>query len=151
MATHLLTVLCTKASVDQSSNNLSLFDIVEELSITVADKVPSAKDKVLIPVTMDVVVVTFRSDPSKPEMARGRLLLLMPDKTKTLGAEFEIKLVDHQRMRNIVHMSALPVNEPGIYYFVVEFSQQGSNEWSEVYRLPVNIKLEAAKQPTAKH
>ena len=135
MAEHLWTVLCQKAVIDQTSNAVSLVEVVEELAIS-----PLAEDKsVSIPVSFDLVTLTIRSEPEKPESLAGRMALETPKGAKLAGGQFEIDLTKTLRHRSKMHMTTLPLVGAGTYYLIIEYNDEKKGGWRVVSRLPLEI------------
>ncbi len=142
MAEHLWTVLCSKAVIDQDTNNVSLIEIVEELTLS-----PLAGDKmVTLPVSFELVTLVKRSEPDQPESLMGQVSLLTPKGNKQLSAQFEINLSEKPRLRTRMRMSALPLEGPGVYHFLIEFLDKATDKWSEAYRLPLDVHYEQKEE-----
>ena len=113
MPTHLWTIFCTRASTDSATNNISLFEIIEQIGLPRADieKIPEAKDQpIAINVSGDLVTVFVRDDFETPEDDReGRIIIESPDKTPLGGGEFRIDLNSAPRTRNTSRIPALAI------------------------------------------
>jgi hypothetical protein len=137
MAEHLWTVLCTKASIDSTTNNLSLFEVIEELAISSFPENQTA----LIALSADLATLCIRSKLDTPEKAQGRTTVIGPSGRELGTGLFEIDLSTHPRCRSITRFNALPVEGPGEYYFVIAFSDNGTS-WREVARVPLFVKID---------
>ena len=135
MAEHLWTVLCSKAVFDKDTNNVSLIEIIEELAVSPLPE----QEKITLPISLELVMLTMRSEPDQPESVAGQLSLLTPEGNKLPSGRFEIDLSEKLRHRTRMRMSTLPLEGPGLYHFLIEFLDKETDKWSEVYRLPLNI------------
>ena len=136
MARHIWTILCSKASIDQQTNNISIFDVIERLTIAGAPHDAT----IALPIQANLVVLWMRSEYTTPEAAVGRFTLVAPNRTTLGGGQFEINLGDpHIRARNIMRMNSLPLQGPGVYNFVIELQDPENNTWSVVATLPLEV------------
>lgn len=144
--------LCKNASVDQQSNNISLFNIIEELTInksplgtSIAKRLASFPEKMQINGEFTLVIHVERN----PEI-----------KTKDFEPSMEIKFTNPQdanfatiteiplkfkegenRLRTIISIGALFVKDPGVYNLVVSVRETKSDTFSEGVRVPVEVKI----------
>src|SRR5262245_52540306 len=107
MAKMVWAVLCTKASIDMNSNNVSLFEVLEQVQRSPSLPLPAeaAKDRtIVVPIQADFAVSTMRSDFAVPEEGQGRFHLVSPDGQRLAGGEFKLELKEHRRCRTIARM-----------------------------------------------
>ena len=135
MARHVWTILCTKASIDSRSNNISLFEVVDQLNVVG----PPQDERVEIPARFDLVTQWTRSDPEEPERVTGRISLRLPNGDMVGGSEFEINLSESLRHRNVISISSLPIHGPGDYRFVIDYRPASGGDWEATYQLPLQI------------
>ena len=129
-------VLCSKTTIDQRSNNISLLEVIEQLNV---EKGPPDQD-ITVPVSWELAILSTRTDPRSPEQQVGRVTIQMPSGRSVEVAQIEIKMTgDHRRIRNTIQSNALPLHGPGIYEFVLEYKEPTGPEWREVGRFPLEI------------
>ena len=136
MAQHLWTVLCTNSSIDQTTNNVSLFGVVEQLQI--GGGAPTDQ-RIIIPAQFQLVILWMRSNLDQPEMATARFSLQSPNGEVSPGGEVQVELSTAIRSRNVITINGLPVNGPGVYKFITEIRGLDEQEWTRVHELPVQI------------
>jgi hypothetical protein len=129
MITHAWTVACNKCIVDPSTNNATLVEVLEQISVTGLVQFPA-----VAPLQVDVVTVWYRSDPARGERGTGRFRLVNPDGSSTAETEYAIDLTNHFRARSIGRLAGLPIAGPGSYFFQVELRED--QRWREVARIP---------------
>ncbi len=135
MAKHIWSILCSKALTDKNTNSVSLMEIVEQIAIS---PLPPNK-QIIVPLTLDLVTLACRSDPATPEKQMARMTLLTPSGDSVEGIRFELDLTGSVRCRATLHMDGLPLEGVGEYTFLLEFLDEESEEWTEIYRLPLEV------------
>jgi hypothetical protein len=139
MINHIWTVLCSKSITDQESNNISLLEVLEQLTI-VGPPIPS-----VVPVRFEVVTLWGRSDADQPSRGHARLLFLTPSDTVIGEHEYDIDLSVYQRYRTRTVMTGLPVQEAGRHHFRVQLRDEGETEWRDVANIPLQVLLETSE------
>lgn len=141
MAIHIWTVLCTKASIDKTSNIVSLLEVVEQMNV---GGIPEDKrdDVGVAPTRLELVSLWMRSDLDVPERKLMRFKLLQPDDSIVEGGQFEVNLTEESRLRMVVKLNNFPIKGEGIYYFITEFMPEEDGNWEEVSRLPLVVRFE---------
>ena len=134
MIDHVWTVLCSRAVVDQETNNVSIQNAIEQINI-----VGEPKPDAVIPKRFEVVTLFARSAPEVP--CRGELRLTYRSPSDEILGTFErpINLLKHERLRARMRFEGLPAGEPGRYYFDVELRNEGEDEWHRVAAIPLMI------------
>ncbi|MDO8570675.1 MAG: hypothetical protein Q7R97_03775 [Candidatus Daviesbacteria bacterium] len=148
MINHIWSVLCQKSSVDQQSNNVSLFDVFEALEVGIN---PDTNIKISdnpefnIPVQYQVVSLWTCTDNKKSE-GQIRITLVNPEGKERILVNSDLKfLIGKKRMRSINQIQGLPVNISGDYHFIVELKQE--EKFQKVADLPLEVKLNINSAP----
>lgn len=144
-------LLCKNASIDQQSNQVSLFNILEEitvnkgpLSTSVVKKPSSFPGNTQIPGEFTLVVQLEKNARQKitdfhPEM---EVKIAGPDSeiisSNILPLNFED---DKNRLRTIVGFNAFVVKNPGEYNYTVSTRSSKSETFKEGARVPVEVKI----------
>ena len=148
MIKHIWSVLCQKSSVDQQSNNVSLFDIFEALEVNI-NPVPNVERPENLEFNLSVqyqVVTLWSKIDAKNAEGQVRITLINPDNKEKILVESELKFPsDKRRMRSINQIQGLPVNKSGDYYFIVELKQK--EKFEKVAELPLEVKLNLNTKP----
>ena len=125
MASHKWTLVCTRAVVDQGTNLMSLFDLVEQMNGPRPAAAPDKKTKTLMPVRWQIVTFWSRSKPDVPERFRSVCVIRGPDGSKLYEGRQDLALTQHQNVRGIFSIAALPFKGDGPYRISV-FFENGS-------------------------
>lgn len=134
MIDHVWTVVCSRAVIDRESNNVSLQNVIEQITIRgepILDTV--------VPIPLDVVTLWVRTNTDMPGQAHTRLTFLSPSGTVLGSLESEVDLSEYERYRARTHFQALPVTEPGRYIFRIELQNEGASKWRQVAIVPLRI------------
>ena len=134
MIDHMWTICCTRAVIDSESSNMSLQNIIEQITVPKPSEPTAA-----VGLLHEVVSIWVRSDGSIPARGRGRFRLVAPSGQEVGVDEYEIDLTEVYRLRRKNRSSVFPVGEAGRYHFHVELELDGEDEWREVARVPVTV------------
>ena len=147
-------ILCQSAVIDKDSNNVSLLNIIEEITIPAEPPLieqPAGEDisQLIGPGLFDFVILWSRSDPEVAEHGLGRIRLLLPNNEPLFtSTEFEVDLTRYLRSRLRSKFPGFPTRRGeiirGIYDFVVESRSEG-DEWEERFVLPLRVALQTAE------
>jgi hypothetical protein len=146
MARHVWTVLCTKASIDRETNNVSLFDVLDKISVFGPQHAGEAA--VAVPIQFEVAILWARSVITEAETVLARLSFVAPNGQRFEGGTVTVELIgDFHRSRTFFQINGLPVIGPGVYDFVVEYQPAGVSTWAEVSRTPLEVEFASAPTP----
>jgi hypothetical protein len=135
---HIYSILCTRAVVDQVSNNLTIVEVVERLSGPAVTE-PTARGIIAIP--LDFVTLWARTNFHQGERSRARLRILGPNDADLGDAiAYAVDLEQFTRVRNMTRFAGLPFSGQGVYNLVVEM--EAGTAWQEVARYPLEISLD---------
>jgi hypothetical protein len=148
MAEHIWSVLCSKHLIEPQTNLMSLFEVVEKITIVggeerLAHSHAEGKRGFLFPVQMEVVTYWLRSNLSEPESSEGRVIVKSPEGEVVLSQEFMIDLQHEEGgYRHIVTYGVFPLSSFGTHWFVVEqrrSSKAKVPKWSREARIPLEM------------
>lgn len=134
MIDHVWTVICSRSVIDRRTNNISLQNVLEQLTVT-GDPETGA----LVPERLDAASFWTRAEPDVPCQGRMRLSFQAPSGKVFGPSELPIDLSQHERHRTQVCFRALPAEEPGRHYFYVDLQNEGQSEWHRVAAIPLTI------------
>lgn len=135
MSRHIYSLLCSKLSIDQKTNTISIFEVLERLEFTLGGTkvIPEG-----VPFTATFLSMWARSDQLTPEKHKQRLRLLSPN-GKDLGTfEMEVDLTEFPRARTFAEVHGLKLDGQGWYEWQLE-AQQELGQWIEVARFPLEV------------
>ena len=134
MIDHVWSVLCSNGVIDIETNNVSLHNVIEQISVQGPPE-PNAR----IPIQLDILSFLVRSDPEIPARKDLRISFRFPSgKVDRLGTA-DINLLQHERFRARARLQGIPANEPGRHYFLIELQGEGEDEWNQVAAIPLTL------------
>jgi hypothetical protein len=148
MARHVWSVLCSKSIEDKATNNLTLFEVLEQVTLNAlpgADPLAQVEQSraqgktPLVPIPFELVTLFARSNIFASEAAHCRVRLFAPS-GEELG-EPEARAMDlhrFQRYRGRAQFDALPFAGFGRYEFAVELNS-GDSGWQQVAKVPLDV------------
>ncbi len=146
MIEHVWSVLCAQAVVDKTTNNISLFNVIEQLQISVSQPLPEGTQSVPFP--HNIVSTWQRADYEVPAETRARIRLKGPTREYEGQAPFEVNIQeeDIHRRRTVVSLTHIPLSGPGLYHFIIEQEDQSTDGWVQVAKLPLEVRLTSAEE-----
>lgn len=148
---HRSAILCQTAIVDQRSHNISLINVIDQLTLdgyrTLSKSKDQSKNKgVLVPISAHFVVYSHRSIPNQPESGRGQILIKGPNGKEIDRTPFEVDLTEYRRTRIIVHFGVFPCVGAGTYQLEVHYQDVDSEDWDVVDSVPLDVLVDAEAQ-----
>jgi hypothetical protein len=142
---HIWTVPCRFSIRDGDTNNVSLIEVFEEVSVPIASAPPP--DNQFVPAVFDVVTLWARELDEQPEMGFGRMSLMTPSGGMVLDQSFTIDLQAFNRYRSVVRVQGFSVQDSGRYQIQIERKSKDANPWEPVASVPLWVTV--LRQPTS--
>jgi len=145
---HIWSLLCSRCVTDKVSNNVSLFEVLEEIHLPpgVAEK-KGGGIEVIAPMPADWVTLWARSKKEEPETVLVKDTILSPS-GKILGEkEYSINLQENSRSRAIRRVPLPPSDKSGVYRFRTQVKDEEQKSWRRVSEIPVEV---SADKPSNK-
>jgi hypothetical protein len=143
---HIWTILCSSSSIDSQTNNVSLYNVVEEVGFQLQPtngQQVNFSEKKGVPFNMEVVSLWKRTN-QENLVADAKIELLDPSNQKMQEALYKLEFKpQHQRMRSIIKMNGITITGQGEYNFSILLKEEGSDNFKEVARTPIVIKITA--------
>ncbi len=137
MIDHVWSVLCRRSSIDRETNNISLFDVVEQLQLFEGSEVPSS-----VAGPFEIVSLWTRS--AEPTRGEAQISLRGPSGRLLIPPLLqEIDLREARRLRARQRLSLIPIEGSGVHVFSIERRLHGRERWDEVATIPVDVVLRA--------
>ena len=137
-------LLSENVIVNERTNNVSLVEVIEELTIPAqpphGTDVTGQEPNTLYNSWLSILFA--RSDPQVSEMGHSQARMVTPSGREAVFLDINVDLTQHPRSRSMVRMNSfpLPLSEEGEYAFKVEImSDQGASE--EAFELPLRINI----------
>lgn len=142
------TLVSISSSIDRDNNTLSLFDILEELTVQVSGTMP---EQAVVPVNHTLMSVWSREDTSKPMSLKFKILLRDSHGKILHENEAEIKLAEgNKNARFRAQLNGFPVTSEGQYRYEVislEPEKTGGKELVNTVNIEVHFAQQAVKSP----
>ena len=139
MISHVWSVFCSHAIVDELTNNVSLINVIERLQLDPGD---DAVFPLFIPIECSFVTLWARLELDTPSRGIARFSLIGPNKEELGQWKSQIDLTAHPRLRNRAQFNSLRIGGAGIHFWIVECATlEAPDTWAEVARLPLQITL----------
>ncbi len=143
---HVWSLICSSSSIDSETNNLSLYNVIERITVTVSstvvEKAKADNSKgLLTPIDFEVVSRFRKKTESKTTTFDIRLRLLSPD-SRILMTSVEQRIAMREGIRNMRvrnRFNALPVEKSGDYIIIIDVKEIEETHYNEVGRIPLEI------------
>lgn len=153
MAEHVWSVLCDRSVIDKSSNQVSLLNVVESLTLFVdKDELEKLRrseadqgERPAFRRRLHFVTWWVRSDLDTPETVAIRVVLNSPKGERGDAAHATVDLSEHSSYRIQMAIDGLRYFGEGRYWLAVE-EQHGPDEWREVARVPLRLSVSEATE-----
>jgi hypothetical protein len=139
---YLRAILCVKSIVEAGSNNISLIELIEE--ITIGLKEPLTKNKPLgLPLGFELVSFWTKDKDANDSQIDLKLEAIDP-KGKVLNSHNGIFTFpkDKQSMRFIFKIAGFNVTESGVYIFRLSYKEHGETVYKIVEKTPLILTLQ---------
>ena len=147
---HIWSVLCHRSVGDSGSNNVSLFDVFEQISITlkpVGDNKLAKLPEEPKAFPHDYVLVSLWSREKNASLVgdlKAEVRVELNDPTGKKINEFDFPAVipaNTKRLRSNTGIGNLFVTTPGIYWFNVKVKNSDQKDYQLVAELPLEVLL----------
>jgi hypothetical protein len=141
MIEHVWTVLCARSVIDQETNNISLFEVLEQLNLQMS---PPSADAFTVPMSFEVVTLWSRGSDGQPARGRARVVTIGVSGSRREAQPYDIDLTTFQRIRNRTRFMGFEVQRAGRMEFGIELQGEDAEPWRRVATVPLVIVFEAA-------
>jgi hypothetical protein len=142
MIEHVWSIICKESKLDADTNQISIFDVYERITIdaTPAPNVDVEKlDKYVFPVPHEITSTFYRDKAEGLETAEMRIRQLSPQGEELSSHLQPLQLGPGQtRLRTRVKSPALVVKSSGIYTFEISLGT-GNGRFTKVAEIPLDI------------
>jgi hypothetical protein len=141
-------LICANASIDMASNQLSLFNVIDEVTITPSTqplpKLP--QDGIIAALNHEFVSLWSRDlkNIEDPLKIAAKFKFLDPENTLIQEQDIEIVFdVKKENVRLIIKLNAIKVKIPGVYKYQIEITDK--NMEPLMINTPFRIKIDKIK------
>ena len=143
MIKHVWTVVCSNTVIDINTNNISFYNVIEQLNIA-----ESPKPKGVLPIHLELVTLWIRDDTNAPVKGESRVSFVNPSGEKHFAATPPVDLSEKERVRNLLRFDGIPVETSGRYYFLVEV--RSNDKWIEAASVPLTVNFSSSRSEEQK-
>ncbi len=147
-------LLCQSASVDQQTNAVSVFNVLEELTLSTtpidATKPPTSIETMDFPAKTQVntkytMVVQTEREPgvNRDAQVTMRLAITDPAGETLVSHEFPVSFgfMDKTRARAIINFENMLVTKTGRYTYTISTKSAGEKDFQEQYSTALDVKI----------
>ena len=132
-------VLCQSSSVDRETNNVSLFNVFEEVRVQAPpEPATPALPYGAVTSALEFIALFRRSDINSGERLSGRFRIQTPLGTGSDPLPIEIDLTSSLRHRVRIRLPALPISGEGTYLFTIE-AEGSASQWCQLCEVPLEV------------
>jgi hypothetical protein len=146
MIRHIWSALCERAVVNKDTNNVSLFEVLEEVQVSVQ----ASGEGGSAPLPMRIMWVTtwMREPVDEPQQGQARDVVVNPSGREILRREYAVDLSTVRRLRANRTIEGLPVVDSGTYWFSTQVWDARRDRWQTVGQTPLDIRLDFSGEET---
>lgn len=141
MVDHVWSVLCSRAVIDKETNNVSIQNILERVTVG-AEPEPG----LALPIEHEIITFWTRGDLESPERATMRIKYVTPSGHEFAVHQQDIDLTKHANYRTRVRSLTLRYVETGRHFFNIELKPESVEEWRRVASIPIDMRFDPSLQ-----
>jgi hypothetical protein len=136
MIEHIWTILCSRSIIDSETNNVSIQDVIEQISINA-----QPTENGFLPFPLELITLWGRKESDEAVQGMERISFVTPSGKETIISEARIDLTKAERHRHRVRFPGLPLDQAGRYYFRVDFKENGE-EYRDMAAIPLAVQFQ---------
>jgi hypothetical protein len=141
---HIWSVLCKKASIDSQTNSMSLFDVIDKLTIkqNTAQQMPNEVPSEFV-MPLEFQLATLISNITKKEIDPEIKISLFNANNELMGeTENPLEVPKNAKsMRAVVVFDAIKIKGEGMYTFKVDMRGNKKEKYQEVAKIPLEVEI----------
>lgn len=145
---HIWSILCKRSLLDKETNNISIFDVIEQVSITPhyaePNKRESFKTGKIITIPFEYELINLWERDKIGGVTEAEVIIDLYDPNNKLIQSIPSKLkfdANHRRMRVNNKVIGLIVTIPGIYRFKVKIKEKNQGGYRIASEIPLEINI----------
>jgi hypothetical protein len=145
--------LCTLSSIDKETNNVSLFNVIEQFNFSndVFQEYAKTKKPVIIGLNHEIVLVWMRTldiDGINEELNFDFMLKLVDPTGEVIQQIYSTGNFPKEAKRNRfrINTNGIAVTMPGNYRYVIEVKKEGGDQFEAINEIPLEIKMGIAQR-----
>ncbi len=144
MVNHIWSILCRKSVIDNETNNLSMFDVLEQISVDVNLNKEKQEKFIKINVPIDYEVISFWVKPEGVEVYKGEINIEVVNPDGKVEKAFAQPLdipEDKKRLRSRMRIKGFVAEKSGVHIFRVSYKDLEDNKYTTVAEIPFEVIL----------
>lgn len=144
MMKHIWSLLCRKSVIDQETKNLSVYDILEQLTIDVKIKKDKKEEVVKVNIPIEYEVISFWSKEKETAGFKGKIKLEIISPIGEVKKTFEQPLEipkDKRRLRSRFRIKGFIADLEGIYLFRISHKEKKKDRYIKMSEVPFEVFL----------
>jgi hypothetical protein len=125
--------------VDANSNNVTLVEVIEEISYGLPQQVPPGMPHGMPLMSVDVVSFWIREQADLPVIGQGRITIVGPNAVRRSELEFDIDLLEKPRCRTVLRILGTVFPGAGQHFIEVECRQNQDEQWARAAQIPITV------------
>ena len=143
---HIWSILCSSYSVDSTTNNASLFNIIEKINISVAKEELANAQRAggvgVVPMAYTVVSRLRRNDLHSPTQFSYRVQVLDGSGRELASTERMVEAKGQARyMRISSTLNGFPISQSGEYTVVIQIQESADQEYIDLGTVPFEVEV----------
>ena len=141
---YLKSMICSRVIVDNQTNNISLIDVIEDLTFQIDQKSISEKP-IPFPIRFDLVSFWKKEKGESDESIDFQIKIVDPKNKETTSyrANFVFP-ADMESMRYILKIMGFLVTISGVYKFIISYKTD-DKEYKIVDEIPISVNIKPIK------
>ena len=134
MIDHIWSIICSGSSIDSESNNVTIYNILEQLSINTPPK-----EDGIIRISFEIISLWARKISDKPVQGQELIQLKDPNDNILGSIEVNIDLQKSERHHIRLRINGLPARMSGRHHFSIDYKVEGDDVWHNAAEIPLWI------------
>jgi hypothetical protein len=139
MPRHEWTIVASSFAVDGTTNALSIFNILEGITLPPGSPAPPSDAPNVLPLPFSVITFWSRGEGEGPGTYAARLTITAPNGSEVAQAPIVVNLESADRTRAIVSAPVFMYSGPGAYTFAVALREGDAWLAASTLSIPVTI------------
>jgi hypothetical protein len=142
MIRHIWSVLCSQSVIDAQSNNVSLFNVIEQLTVVMKKTIIPEGKIPLLPISLELVTLWERGELEQGG-SQGHVAVDVLDPTgKRLGGQdINVDVSVARRCRSKLAFGGIPVTTSGRYIMRVSIREDADDQPRVVAEVPLEVSV----------
>lgn len=142
---HIWSILCSGLSVDQQRNNLTLFNIIEQIKIPknqLVETKDNGEKRFAAPIPFNLITLWRRAEADEAQKADVEIRLIDPTGEVRQIGKYELKFDPKiKRFRSISPWAGIKISSSGVYIFKTYIKEEGQKNFREAGMAYLDVEI----------